>query len=849
MSPAWFSNLTFASIRVQLWFLIILNSSLALVLSGSGLLLYQKYVQHQTFANSSPRMRRTRELIAQAGVVAESSTAPLSFFDAKAAQETLAALRGDPQIAEAAIFDRGGARLARYKRDPADTSSWARIRPDGTYFEGGDLLIYQPVKLHGERIGTIFLRSTTDINGLQRYLEIMLLVLAVSLGLAIFLSSGVRGMIAAPISELSRVARRITAEKDFSVRAHVRSGAEIRILIESFNEMLSEIESRDLARRAAEELLRESEQRYALAARGANDGLWDWKLTSDEIYFSPRWSQMLGYAEAEIRPDPDEWFSRIHPFDRERVQSEIASHRAGDTMEFVSEYRMRHRNGSFIWMLSRGAAVRDECGKAIRMAGSQTDITEGKIADPLTGLPNRLYFLDRLEDSIQKGATDGVGFAVLFVDLDRFKLINDSLGHTAGDELLTGIAWRLRTGVRGGGLGAERFGHSFVARLGGDEFAVLLNGISQVSDCVSVADRILESLGAPFHIAGRQVFATVSIGIAPGTSGNTPEDLLRNADTAMYHAKAKGKARSEVFDEKMRDRAKARLETETDLRKAIDLNQLVLFYQPQVSLLSRQVIGYEALVRWQHPKRGLVPPSEFIPIAEETDIILPLGRWVLREACRQMAEWQRNFKVDPQLRVSVNVSFRQLSDTNLVAEVRNALAETGLRPESLKLELTESSIMSNTEMAIDVLRQLKETGVGLEIDDFGTGYSSLSYLNRLPFDTVKIDRSFIKDLHEKAESTEIVRTILDLARSMNMNVVAEGIETTDQMDTLTSLGCDYGQGYYFSKPIDKDSMQALIRERHALRQAFTQIEGRGRISDGSGAPETAPVLADIGTNS
>jgi diguanylate cyclase (GGDEF)-like protein/PAS domain S-box-containing protein len=817
--------LAFASIRVKLWLLIVLNSSLALALAAAGMLAYQRHVQRDEAAH---------KLIAQANILAEGSTAPLSFDDATAARETLGALRGDPQVVEAILYSMTGAVFARYERGSAEADeAHAQARPDGVYFEGGSLLTFEPVRVHGDRIGTIFLRATNDVNGqLRRYLQIMLLVVAVSLGLAMFLSSGMQGMIATPIKELSRVARQVTAEKDYSVRALTRSGAEIGILIESFNGMLAEIESRDLARRAAEELLRESEQRYALAARGANDGLWDWKLATNEIYFSPRWNQMLGYGEPGVRPEPEEWFSRIHPSDRERVEAEIAAHRKGATSEFTSEYRMRHRNGSFIWMLSRGAVVRDETGRAIRMAGSQTDITEGKIGDPLTGLPNRLYFLDRLEDSIQKEGqkesqrekTGGIGFAVLFVDLDRFKLVNDSLGHAAGDELLMGISRRLKASVRESATGSERRAHHVVARLGGDEFAVLLSGIRQISDAVGVADRILASLSAPFQIAGRQVFGTVSIGIAPGSAGSSPEDLLRDADAAMYYAKTKGKARCEVFDEGMRDRAKARLEIETDLRRAIDLNQLVLYYQPQMSLTNNRVVGYEALVRWQHPERGLVPPSEFIPVAEETDLIVPLGRWVLREACRQMALWHRSFAVQPALTVSVNVSFRQLGDANLVDEVRKALRESGLPPESLKLEMTESSIMSNTEMAIGVLRQLKEIGVGLEIDDFGTGYSSLSNLSRLPFDTVKIDQSFVKDLHASGESAEIVRTILDLARSMGMSVVAEGVETVDQLGVLTSLGCDYAQGYYFSRPVDKDSTQALLRERHSLRRAFAQLE-------------------------
>jgi len=838
-----------ASIGVKLWLLIVLNSSLALFVSGAGLVVYQRYVQRDQAAH---------QVAAQAAVLAQSATAPLTFEDRDAARQALAALRGDTRIVEAAIFNKTGAVLASYRLKPDARVPLPSLRRDGAYFDGNDLRTFQPVELDGERIGTMFLHVTTDFTvQMQHHIEIVLLVLVISLALALLLSSGMQAGIASPIRDLSYVARRVTAEKDYSVRASAHSGAELAILIDSFNAMLSEIERREAARKAAEELLRESEERYALAARGANDGLWDWKLSSDEIYFSPRWSQMLGYREGEIASHPEEWFSRIHPADRQRVQTEISAHRAGATLEFASEYRMRHHNGSFIWMLSRGAVVRDESGAAVRMAGSQTDITEGKVADPLTGLANRLYFLDRLEDAMQHASLLKIGgdqFAVLFLDLDRFKLINDSLGHAAGDELLVGIARRLKASIRGSESG-DRAAHAVAARLGGDEFAVLLTGIENMSDVRQIAERILTSLSSPFQIGGRQIFATVSIGIAPGNSANSPEDLLRNADTAMYHAKAKGKARAELFDEGMRDRAKARLEIETDLRKAIPQGQLRVFYQPQVSLADGRVTGYEALVRWQHPERGMLPPSEFLPVAEETDLIVPLGHFVLREACRQMAHWHQTCAVDSSLSVSVNVSFRQLGDTDLVAEVASVLRETGLRPGSLKLELTESCIMSNTESAIGILRRLKAMGVGLEIDDFGTGYSSLSYLSRLPFDTVKIDRSFVKELHASEESTEIVKTILDLARSLHMTVVAEGVETPGQVEALAALGCDFGQGYFFSPPASSDSTQASIRDRVAFRQAFAQLEARSpeaetkaarRVREKSTSPNPKPALEEVG---
>jgi diguanylate cyclase (GGDEF)-like protein len=472
---------------------------------------------------------------------------------------------------------------------------------------------------------------------------------------------------------------------------------------------------------------------------------------------------------------------------------------------------MHHTSGGYIWTLSRGIAIRDASGKAIRMAGSQTDITESKIADPLTRIPNRLYFLDRLESAIESASRQGCLFAVLFIDLDHFKVVNDSLGHAAGDELLIDVAGRLRASIR---TSARQRGpvQSVVARIGGDEFAVLLGHLQHAQEASIVAARILERIGEPFHIEGRRIFVSASIGIALSTAGSTPEDLLRNADTAMYHAKTNGKARFEFFNDGLREQAVTRFETETGLRKAIEENQLVVYYQPIVSLADLRIRGFEALVRWNHPERGLIAPSEFIPIAEESDLIVLLGRWVLREACRQMAEWQVRFAPDPPLTISVNVSARQLSDPRLTEDVELALAESGLKHEALALEMTESSIMGDAEQTLAALNRLKRMNIRLEIDDFGTGYSSLSYLQRLPFDILKIDRSFVSKLDAGGGSVNIVKAILELGHSFGMKVIAEGVETEAQLSSLRQLGCKYIQGYLFSRPLDADTAGWLCQK-------------------------------------
>ena len=570
--------------------------------------------------------------------------------------------------------------------------------------------------------------------------------------------------------------------------------------------------STQLSHKHAQEALKESEERYALAARGSNDGLWDWNLSANVVHFSARWKAMLGHQEAEIGDKPEEWFDRIHDADRERVKEEIAAHQKGLTPHFESEHRVLHKDGTFRWMLSRGVAVHDSSGNALRMAGSQTDITEGKVSDPLTGLPNRLLFIDRVGRLIKhtKRRKDQL-FAVLFMDLDGFKMINDSMGHLIGDQLLLGVAQRLEKCLRSTDTVA-RLGESFtVARLGGDEFTVLLDDIKDPSDAKRAADRMMKALASPFVLGGKEVFTSVSIGIALGNSAyEQPDEILRDADTAMYRAKSLGKARYEVFDADMRASVMARLQLETDLRRALERGEFRNFYQPIVALVSGEIAGFEALLRWQHPTRGLLGPSEFIPVAEETGLIRELGWWNLREACRQISEWRAASGIHRHLTVSVNLSAKQFLQPNLVEDIRRLLSDLALPAEALKLEITESTVMGDPTGAVAMLTQIKSLGIRLAIDDFGTGYSSLSYLHRFPLDTLKIDRSFISGMGNEGEGMEIARTILPMANNLKLDVVAEGVETVQQVLLLKKLQCKYGQGYYFSRPLSAEGTTALL---------------------------------------
>jgi diguanylate cyclase (GGDEF)-like protein/PAS domain S-box-containing protein len=585
----------------------------------------------------------------------------------------------------------------------------------------------------------------------------------------------------------------------------IKREADTRLLVRS---ILYAIE-----RRRSAEALRQSKERYALAVRGANDGLWDWDLETDTIFYSQRWKGMLGFSDDDIGNSPSEWFDRIHPDDRPPFRRHLEAHLAGDSDHFGFEHRMRNLEGEYLWVLARGVAIRNAEGKPYRMAGSQTDITARKKAehqlqhdalhDGLTGLANRVLFMDRLACALadlQRQAQPN--FAVLFFDLDRFKNINDSLGHTVGDKLLVGIARRLEHFLRPGDT---------VARLGGDEFAILIHRVDDASGAIHVADRIQEVLNMSFSIDGHDVIVTASIGIAHSSTGYTnPEEILRDADIAMYRAKAEGKARYEVFDRDMHQSAVALLKLETELRRSIHSGDFVMNYQPIVSLEHGRIVGFEGLVRWQHPERGIVTPSHFIAIAEETGLIVPLGWWVLRESCTQTRLWQRDYPSDPPLWISVNMSGKLFMRSDMVDELMGILEETGLDPKNLRIEVTENVVMDHAETAVRNLMELRSMGIKLSVDDFGTGYSSLSYLQRFHYDSLKIDRTFVSQLGVPGESRAIVETILNLANSLGIGVVAEGIETEDQVDRLRQMQCSHGQGYWFARPLAVEAAEQLI---------------------------------------
>jgi diguanylate cyclase (GGDEF)-like protein/PAS domain S-box-containing protein len=567
-----------------------------------------------------------------------------------------------------------------------------------------------------------------------------------------------------------------------------------------------------VSRKQAEDARRESEERYALAARAANDGFWDWRIDPNTVYFAPRWKTMLGYEEPEIGTSPDEWFSRIHADDLGRVRAELASLLEGHTEAFECEHRIQHKAGHYVWTHSRALVVRDAAGRPQRIVGSQADITDGKVADALTGLPNRLLFMDRLTRCLlRKRRFNEFHYAVLFLDLDGFKHVNDSLGHIAGDELLVAVGRRLEHGVRANDTVGRVASPHTVARFGGDEFTILLEDLRSPDDALAVAKRVQEALEHPFDVAGQEVFTTVSIGVVLDTEGYLkPEELLRDADTAMYTAKASGRMQYAVFDGAMRAMAIERLQLGTDLKKAIDRDEFTTYYQPIVSLQTGMLAGFEALIRWNHARRGIVSPGEFIHVAEETGLIVRIGQAVLARSCADLRDWQARFPRAAGLSVSVNLSGKELMQPDVVERVRQVLVASGVTPHLVKLEITESLLMDNPEAVAARLGALRDLGVRLGVDDFGTGYSSLSYLHRFPVHTLKIDRSFVSRIGAAAGPGEIIRTVVALAHNLRLDTVAEGIEHRGQIDVLREMGCEFGQGYFFSRPLDRERVEDML---------------------------------------
>jgi PAS domain S-box-containing protein len=582
--------------------------------------------------------------------------------------------------------------------------------------------------------------------------------------------------------------------------------------------------------------LAERDQLFQLISENAADMIALVDGDGRRLYNSPAYLKVLGYSPEDLNTTSS--IEQIHPDDRPRVLKAAEKARMTGQGERM-EYRVRHKDGSWRTLESTASPIRNAKGQTDKLVIVNRDITERKRAeemlahnafhDGLTNLPNRALFLDRLQQALTLSKRHpNYKFAVLLIDVDEFKIINDSLGHAAGDDLLIQIGQRLKESVRRADTVSrprtsdvpERPANDdTLARLGGDEFTILLDDIRDPIEAVRVAERVQAELAIPFVVNQQEIVISASIGIAASSSPHThAEDLLRDADIAMYRAKRAGKARCEVSDTAMHENAVKRLQLETDLRKALDLGEFRVYYQPIVSLQTGKITGFEALTRWQRPE-GILPPVAFIAVAEETGLIIPMNRQLLREACQHLRSWQSEFPSDPPLTMSVNITSREFAQPDLAGEIRKSLEQTGIDPSCLQFEIIETIAMGDAEESGLVLAQLKALGVRLSIDDFGTGYSSLSRLRRIPVDTLKIDRAFISNMDSDKENREIVRAIIVLAHNLGLKVVAEGTETEEHISLLKQFNCELAQGYLFSRPADDQAMAQLLISNQGARAA------------------------------
>jgi diguanylate cyclase (GGDEF)-like protein/PAS domain S-box-containing protein len=768
-----------------------------------------------------------RELATLADVLARNSTAALTFRDVNAARDVLQALRAEPSVTAACIYTDDGKPFAKYVRQGKESDFHPPLtRSPQTRFEEHRLVQFRDVVFDGEIVGTIYIES--DLRRLDQrlreYAIVFVVMLAVTLLLAAVTASRLQRPISRPLFALVKTAERISRASDYSLRADLTSRDEFGLLVSAFNGMLNQIEKRDrLLREHREQLeqevvartrelltantqLRRTEEKYRAIFEDAVIGIFQATPDGRPLSINRALAQLHGYESpeqllAEVPNVVTQLFVQPQQMDELKSMLEAKGVLRDVEMEFYRKDRSKR------WVRANIRAVRGADGNLAFLEGTIEDITERKRAeervqflayyDALTGLPNRTLLHDRLEKALASARRRNEKVALLFLDLDRFKTINDSLGHTFGDLLLQDVAERLKRWARA---------QDTVARIGGDEFLIVLTAIRHISDAAIAAERIMDAMVPEFQVQGRSFSISCSIGISMfpehGTDGET---LIKNADAAMYCAKESGRNAFRFFTEEMNAEVIERLTLEHGMRLALDNKELFLVYQPQMEIATGKITGFEALLRWQHPELGLVPPDKFIPVAENSGLIVPIGEWVLRTACADARKWQAQALLS--VPVAVNVSAVQFRQDGFREVIKRVLHDTRLAPQYLELELTESLLVGNADVTLHALRDLKAMGLKLAIDDFGTGYSSLSYLRQFAVNKLKIDRSFIRSVAVRPDDAAITAAIISMAKSLNLKVVAEGVENEAQMSFLREHQCDQIQGYYYSKPVTFNELE------------------------------------------
>ena len=785
----------------KLTIFMMITSAVTILLAGGMALVYGVY---------SYRGSLVQELSTLTDAIGYNSTAALLFQDGDAAANALEGFRAMPSVLQATLVDPQGGVLGSYPQGVRATPT-ARIMPatGGHEFRADHLVLYRPIQLDGDVIGGLQVEARmglwTRLGALGAMGAIVFVVCAF---VVLLLASRLQVVISDPVTELANTARTISREADYSVRARKVAEDEIGELAEAFNDMLSVIQEQATRLEGAKQQLQ--------TLLHAMPDLVCFKDDRGRILeINAAYVDLLSLQRDDCIGRIDSELANISTGLRENLRMHIeldeAAWAGGSPVSHEEVIKIEDESAR-TYDVIRVPLFRPDGGRS-GLVYLARNITERKIAeenlfdeashDNLTGLPNRKLFIERLS-GVTKLAKRGKGpkFAVLFLDLDRFKTINDSLGHGVGDDLLVEVGRRLATCIRETDV---------LARLGGDEFAILLENITHEEDPVRVAQRIQQEFAIAFSLGEKEVFTSVSIGISLSSHGyQKAEDMLRDSDSAMYRAKSLGKARFAIFDTELHDQAVSRLRLESDLHRALEKKELVLYYQPIISLDTNRTIGFEALMRWQHPERGLVSPGEFIPTAEETGLIVPMGWWLFHEACRQIKEWNETICAHEHVTLNVNVSGRQLLHEGLSKRLATIMRSEGVQGSAFKLEVTETTLMEDPEFMSTLFEDLHSLGFKLAIDDFGTGYSSLSYLQRFRFDIVKIDRSFVGNMDENKESAGIVRAIMDLSKGLSCEVTAEGVETEVQLEMLRDMNCNYAQGFLIAEPLPPPAVPGFL---------------------------------------
>jgi diguanylate cyclase (GGDEF)-like protein/PAS domain S-box-containing protein len=803
MQSATFKTLRNLSISSKLTLVCLATSLLSLLIALAFIVAYDRYAFNENLKEQT---------LILASVISNRSSAAIVFDDSALASNNLQSLAFRKSITAACIYKletkqpeiKTTVTLASY---PVSGIKCPNYTPEETFIidssDQGYLEFIQPINLDGNIIGYLYLKSTlVDLNARRNNrVNIFLLVLAFSFIIAYLFSSFFSRRISKPLLALGKTATAIAQKDDYSIRAKKTSNDEVGQVVDSFNQMLELIEFEDAS-------LRESEEKFRLISASSKVGIFQLDIDGNCIYANDEMTLITGLSIPEIMER--NWLSTIHPDDVQatNIKWEAMLH---ERRPITLNCRIKAHDTK--WINGHVSLFYRSDNEFIGFLGTINDITEVKSAqiqlehmafyDTLTGLANRRLFRNRLEHVINNLSREGNNLGLILLDLDQFKNINDSLGHDAGDTLLIIIAERLQQCVRASDT---------VARLGGDEFAIILPHINSSFAISSIAQKILDSLKVPIILQETEVRITVSLGIslAPEDSDNA-ESLVKNADLALYRAKDHGRDNYQFFTKEMNTRLLDHLALIEDLRKAIDADEFHLVYQPQVSIQTGQMIGMEALIRWESPVRGLVNPLDFISVAEETGLIIPLGRWVITTACHQLQELHLAGLIDNDVVMTVNLSVKQFQDEELVSFIAAKMKEFDVKPHQFEVELTESVLMENLDDAVSKLNQLQNLGVLVSIDDFGTGYSSLGYLKRLPVNILKVDRSFIKDIPHDKDDMEITSAVIAMAHNLEYTVVAEGVETKEQLDFLHSCRCDYAQGYFFSKPLSKSDLENFCK--------------------------------------